>query len=295
MSFNHFLDEIGRYPLLSAEEEITLARAVQAWLPLRDKKILNKKERAIARRGKRAYDSFFTCNLRLVVHTAKKFRLKATHLTIDDLTQEGCIGLSRAIEKFDPERGYKFSTYAMWWIRQACMRAIEIQDRTIRLPVTAVQKLMKVKRFVADYQRDTGNLPTHVQIREHAEISPKFYEAYMLHYHDCGSLDLRVGNNDESSDLSYFIEDKGMDVAAQAETDALLQDMEGWLKLLDDEDRKFLTMRYGLNGKMPLSHHQMGMALNISRAAAHQREMRSLTNLRKKARLVVPAHAGSVA
>jgi len=295
MSFNHFLDEIGRYPLLSAAEEITLARAVQAWLPLRHKKNLTKQERAIARRGKRAYDSFFTCNLRLVVHTAKKFRLKATHLAIEDLTQEGCIGLARAIEKFDPERGYKFSTYAMWWIRQACMRAIEIQDRTIRLPVTAVQKLMKVKRFVADYQRDTGNLPTHAQIREHADISPKFYEAYMLHYHDCGSLDFRVGNDEDNSDLSYFIEDIKVDVAATAETEALLQDMEGWLKLLDESDRKFLTMRYGLNGKAPLTHHQLGLALHITRASASLREQRTLNKLRKRANLVIPAHAGSAA
>lgn len=288
-SFDHFLDQIGRYPLLTPSEEIELARHVQAWMPLRNLDKLDKAQQRIAKRGRRAYDRFYTGNLRLVVFISKKFAAKTYHLSIDDLTQEGCIGLARAIEKFDPERGYKFSTYSYWWIRQAIMRAIEIQDRMIRLPVTAVQSLAKIKRFAADHLRDHGMLPTHQQCIEHADLSPGFYQSYMMHAGDCWSLDAKVSNEDDRSDLGELIPDVTMDVAADIELESLKNSLAEWLSTLNDSDRKYISMRYGLSGKPALSYAQLSSLRQTSRDACRKHELKCLEKLQAQARSVIPA------
>ena len=156
-----YLHEIGKIPLLTAEEEIILNRQILEWLPLRDRiGPFTKKERRIERIGKRAHKRFMEANLRLVVSVAKKYSPIVKTLTMMDLIQEGNVGLVKAVEKFDGTRGYKFSTYAYWWIRQAITRSIQMQDRMIRLPGHVHDKMTKIRFFVEQYYHSNGCKPS---------------------------------------------------------------------------------------------------------------------------------------
>ena len=155
-----YLNQIGRIPLLTAAEEIALGNAIQAMMPLVGKADLTKQEQKTIRAGNRAKKRMIQGNLRLVISVASKYSRMTTRLSMQDLIQEGNIGLIRAAEMFDPSRGYKFSTYAYWWIRQGIMRSTQTQDRMIRLPSGAPDGLRKVKYFMIDYQKEHGKMPT---------------------------------------------------------------------------------------------------------------------------------------
>ena len=148
-----YLNQIGKIPLLTAAEEIELGNSIQRMMPLLDKPDLTKEEQKVIRIGKRAKKRMVQGNLRLVISVASKYNKMTCRLSMQDLIQEGNIGLIRAVEMFDPSRGYKFSTYAYWWIRQGIMRATQTQDRMIKLPSGAPDGLRKVRYFMIDYQR----------------------------------------------------------------------------------------------------------------------------------------------
>ena len=191
-SVRYFLDQAGRIPLLTVDEELLVARDVQRWIAMRDQDDCPRKVR---RRGERAYNRMFSANLRLVATVAKKYVYITKSLEFADLLQEGCLGLSRAIEKFDPTRGYKFSTYAYWWVRQSVTRAVTQQDRVIRLPVTAIEAFSKLKRWAPVFQAEFGRAPTIEECALEAGVSVSAMEAYMAHLHRTQSLD-RVANDD---------------------------------------------------------------------------------------------------
>lgn len=279
-TFDHFLEQIGRYPLLTAEEEIELGRQVQAWIAIRDKPRLGKNQKRTCMLGKRAYERMFTANLRLVVYGAKKFINAPRHMTMDDLVQEGCFGLARSIEKFDPERGYKFSTYSYWWIRQSIMRAMEMQDRTIRLPVTAVQTLIRLKKFIAKYLSEHHRMPSQEECIEEAQITPNFYRDYMQHAAGCFSLDVNATTDESSDPLIMLLADGSPDLQVQIEENDLHQRLQAAIKKLEPEEYELLRVRYGLDGKQVVSRSDYGSKFGVSREAIRLREQAALDKLR---------------
>ena len=284
-AFDDFLENIGRYPLLTATEEIELARLIQAWMPLRGKKSLTKSEQRVARIGRKAYDRFFCANLRLVVFAAKKHIVKVQHMSIDDLVQEGCMGLARSIEKFDPERGYKFSTYAYWWIRQAISRAIEAYDRMIKLPVAGVHTLAKLRVFSLDFYREHGRYPNKEECIEHCDVSAYLFNAYISHAKGTTSLNRRVNGTDQGSEVLDIVVDQNRSVQETIESRLLQEDLSKWLLTLSEDELDLLNMRYGLDGKPPKSLQDIGQTMFVSREAVRHREVATIKKLRMQAQL----------
>ena len=212
MSADHtgsYLQEIGKIPLLTAEEEIILNRQILEWLPLRDRVgPFTRKERRVQKVGERAFKRFMESNLRLVVSIAKKYAHMVRSLTLMDLIQEGNIGLTKAVEKFDSERGYKFSTYGYWWIRQAITRAIQMQDRMVRLPGHAHDKMTKIRVFTEQHLVTYGRAPSVKMISEEFDIDPKLLESYFMFEFGMQSLDKPASFSDrEGGTLGEVIPD----------------------------------------------------------------------------------------
>lgn len=279
-TFDHFLDQIGRCPLLTPEEEIELGRQVQAWIAVRDLPRNSKRHQRICLQGRRAYDRMFLANLRLVVFGAKKFMTASRHMSIDDLVQEGCFGLARSIEKFDPERGYKFSTYAYWWIRQSIMRAMEMHDRMIRLPVTAVQMLIRLRKWAAAFHAEHKRMPTQEECIAEMQVSPHFYRAYMAHVGGCGSLDVNATSEHGSDPLITLLADDAPDLLIQIEESDLHERLQEAIAKLDPDERELLDVRFGLNDQPPLSRESYGVKFKVSRESIRLRELKVLDKLR---------------
>lgn len=169
-SIQAYLNEIGRYPLLSKAQEVALGVQIQAWMAIGEKEQYTEEERRIQRVGMRAKAKFISCNLRLVVNVARKYVRFCSTLDFMDLIQEGNLGLVRAIEKFDPTRGYAFSTYAYWWIRQSIQRSIQTNDYCIRLPIGIHEAMHKIKKINEVLTKELGREPTLQEIAERADI-----------------------------------------------------------------------------------------------------------------------------
>lgn len=169
-SIQAYLNEIGRYPLLSKAQEVALGVQIQAWMAIGEKEQYTEEERRIQRVGMRAKAKFISCNLRLVVNVARKYVRFCSTLDFMDLIQEGNLGLVRAIEKFDPTRGYAFSTYAYWWIRQSIQRSIQTNDYCIRLPIGIHEAMHKIKKINEVLTKELGREPTLQEIAERANI-----------------------------------------------------------------------------------------------------------------------------
>ena len=226
MSADHtgsYLQEIGKIPLLTAEEEIILNRQILEWLPLRDRVgPFTKKERRVQKVGERAFKRFMESNLRLVVSIAKKYVHMVRSLTLMDLIQEGNIGLTKAVEKFDSERGYKFSTYGYWWIRQAITRAIQMQDRMVRLPGHTHDKMTKIRVFTEQYLQSYGCYPSLKVISEEFDIEPKLLESYLMFEWGVHSLDKPALFSDrEGGTLAEIIPDPNYHAAEELDELAL--------------------------------------------------------------------------
>lgn len=282
-SFDNFLENVGKFPLLTATEEIELARQVQAWLPLRGRTKLTKAQARTARIGRRAYDKFFCANLRLVVFIAKRYIIKVKTMTIDDLIQEGCMGLARSIEKFDPERGYKFSTYSYWWIRQAMSRSIEAYDRLIRLPIAGIHTLAKLRTYSQAFYRDHGRYPTKDECMEHCDVSVHLFDAYIAHAEGCQSLNVKILEDNPGSELLDIVIDDERSVNDEVEYGLLTEDLRKWLLALSHEERDLLTRRFGLDSGTPMSLHNLGNSMHLSREAVRHKEVAILRKLRAKA------------
>jgi RNA polymerase primary sigma factor len=283
-TFGDFLNRIGKTPLLTAEEEILLSRQIQAWLALRDLPTPTREQQRVIKRGRRAYDRFFNANLRLAVYVAKQYASRASSMTLDDLVQEGCIGLSRGIEKFDSERGYKFSTYAYWWIRQSISRAIEMQDRMIRMPINSMQQITKVRRFMTQYQIKHGCMPTHKQCCEVSGMSLETYKNCLQVAGDCFSLD-DVASTQLGRDtpLKELIADDRQLPMEYAEMSCAKSTLDKWQSTLSDTERDILAAHFGLQDRIPETLTEIGRRYEVSRELIRHKEQVAIRKMRYQA------------
>lgn len=276
-TIDHIMSGAARIPLLTAEEEIHLARSVQRMQAIQQAKPqgpYSKAEQIAIRRGAKAKDRFVSANIRLVANVAKRYHRalgSSLDLPQEDLMQEGVLGLIRAVEKFDPERGYKFSTYAYWWIRQTIVRGIHSNGRAVRLPVHIHDKLYQLRSRRHELVIKLGRMPTTQDIAEAMDMPIEQLEQAILASTRPASLDMTI--TDDISPLGDAIPDQ------RSTGDRLEQlseeiDMErvraavGQLPLLDQQA---ITMRYGLNGHPPATLTEVGRFLGVTREAARTR------------------------
>ncbi len=262
-----YLREIGKIPLLTAEEEFELAQ-----------KIINGTEKE----KKKAKDKMAESNMRLVVSIAKRYSGRG--LDFLDLIQEGNTGLLRAVEKFDPDKGFKFSTYATWWIRQAITRAIADQARTIRIPVHMVETINKVLRTQRRLTQELNREPSTEEIAKAMGMEPEKIEYVMKIKQDIASLDASVGRDgeDDDSSLGDFIEDEDrVSPEDSAATQLLKEQIATILQTLTDREQKIIKMRFGIGGGKSHTLEEVGAEFSVTRERIRQIEAKALTKLRK--------------
>jgi len=285
-----YLKEIGRVSLLSAEEEVDLAKRIEAGLAasvmLREPAALDTRRRLELRRiergGQYARRRLVESNLRLVVSIAKRYLGRG--LLFLDLIQEGNLGLIRAVEKFDYTKGYKFSTYATWWIRQAITRAIADQARTIRVPVHMVETINKLVRTQRELLQQLGREPTLEEVGAKLEMSPERVEEILAIAQEPISLESPVGE-EEDSNLGDFIEDADAIVPLDAATFKLLREqLDGVLDTLTERERKVVELRFGMVDGQPRTLEEVGSAFGVTRERIRQIESKTLSKLRHPAR-----------
>jgi RNA polymerase nonessential primary-like sigma factor len=295
-----YLHEIGRVPLLTREQEITFGKQVQQMMQQLEAKdvLVNQLGREPSQQewsdavgmseealqttleqGRRAKQKMIEANLRLVVSIAKKYQKR--NMEFLDLIQEGTLGLERGVEKFDPMRGYKFSTYAYWWIRQAITRAIAQTSRTIRLPIHITEKLNKIKKVQRDLVQKLGRNPTAAEIAEALELDPSQIREYLLASRHPVSLDLRVGDN-QDTELQDLLEDESTSADTLVTQELLRQDLKDLLADLTPQQREVITLRYGLEDGKEMSLSKVGVRMNISRERVRQLENQALNHLRRR-------------
>jgi RNA polymerase nonessential primary-like sigma factor len=295
-----YLREIGRVPLLSREEEIVYGKQVQQMMVILEAKEalrkeidhepslaewaarVNQSETELNRlmvQGRRAKQKMIEANLRLVVAIAKKYQKR--NMEFLDLIQEGTLGLERGVEKFDPTRGYKFSTYAYWWIRQAITRAIAQQGRTIRLPIHITEKLNKIKKVQRELAQKLGRSPTPVEIAQELELEPAQIREYLNMARQPVSLDVRVGDN-QDTELQEMLEDDGPSPEYYTTQEFLRQDLNNLLAELTPQQRQVVALRFGLEDGNEMSLAKVGERLNLSRERVRQLEHQALAHLRRR-------------
>ncbi len=284
-----YLREIGRVPLLTAEEEVELAKSIEAGLFAEEKvaaaAIISSVERAdlelLAHEGVRAKQRLIEANLRLVVSIAKRYVGRG--MLFLDLIQEGNLGLIRAVEKFDYTKGYKFSTYATWWIRQAITRAIADQARTIRIPVHMVETINKLVRVQRQLHQDLGREPSPDEIGAEMGLSPERVVEIQRVAQEPVSLQSPIG--EEDSDLGDFIEDADAVVPIEAAAFILLQDqLDGILGSLSDREQRIIQLRFGLTDGHPRTLEEVGREFGVTRERIRQIESKTLAKLRHPTR-----------
>jgi RNA polymerase primary sigma factor len=279
-----YLREIGRVPLLTAEEEVRLAQLMERGKNERRRAELYKMtpNRRILEEGEEAQRRLTEANLRLVVSVAKKYIGRGMSLL--DLIQEGNIGLIRAVEKFDYTKGYKFSTYATWWIRQAITRAIADQARTIRIPVHMVETINRLIRISRRLLQDLGREPTSEEIAAQMEISAEKVREIIKVSQEPVSLETPIGE-EEDSHLGDFIEDHTALAPADAASHQLLKEqVEDVLDSLTDRERKVLQLRFGLDDGRSRTLEEVGKEFHVTRERIRQIEAKALRKLRHPSR-----------
>jgi len=258
-SLQLFLKDVGKVDLLTAAQEVELAKRIE-------------------RGDHRAKQEMVEANLRLVVSIAKRYRNQG--LPFLDLIQEGTIGLVRAAEKFDWRKGYKFSTYATWWIRQAVARALADKARTIRMPVHVVEKLNKIVRAERKLRAERGREPTSMEIAAELELAVEEVESIRRTSQTPISLEKPVGDDDES-EFGHFIEDENIPLPDEAADTAFRTEaLKKCLAALSYRERRVLELRYGLNGEQPRTLDEVGRAFQVTRERIRQIENQGLKKLR---------------
>ncbi len=258
-----YLREIGKIPLLSPEEEAELAKR-------------------IVKGDKKAKDKMVESNMRLVVSIAKRYGGRG--LDFLDLIQEGNTGLLRAVEKFDPDKGFKFSTYATWWVRQAITRAIADQARTIRIPVHMVETINKVLRTSRKLTSELNREPTNEEIAKELDMEPEKIDYVMRIKQDIASLDASVGRegDDEDSVLGDFVEDEERDSPEDSAANQILKEqLSEIIATLTDREQKIIRLRFGIGGGRPHTLEEVGAEFDVTRERIRQIEAKALSKLRK--------------
>jgi RNA polymerase sigma factor (sigma-70 family) len=286
-----YLNEIGKVALLTAADEVELAKRIEAGLyashlvtsrndftPARKRDL-----RAIVIDGERAKDHLLRANLRLVVSLAKRYT--GHGMPFLDLIQEGNLGLIRAVEKFDYTKGFKFSTYATWWIRQAISRAMADQSRTIRLPVHLVEQVNKLQRIRREMNQELGREANHAELAHELDITEERVRELIDLSRDLVSLDQTVGADDDAS-LGDFIADERTSSAAESvvESGLMRAQLQGVLDSLDAREAAVVRMRYGLDGGQPKTLDEIGRAFKLSRERIRQIERETMAKLRHPSR-----------
>jgi len=280
-SIGWYLSTIGRVPLLTPAEEIELAHHVQAAkrLTLEIGEGFTAKQQRQLRMGQRARDRMMAANLRLVVSVAKKYQNQGLELL--DLVQEGAIGLERAVDKFDPAMGYKFSTYAYWWIRQGMTRAIDNSARTIRLPIHISEKLSKMRRVTRELSHRLGRQPNRLELSHALGMAPEELEELISQSAPCASLDAHARGEEDRSTLGELIADPASGEHFDSMDRHLQKEHLGtWLAQLNDREQKILKLRFGLEGSEPLTLAEIGRQINVSRERVRQLEAKAIMKLR---------------
>ena len=285
-----YLATIGRIPLLTPAEEIELGNQVQAMMALTEDGSrefedgeLTTAQRRLLRIGRRAKERMMKANLRLVVSVAKKYQGKGLELL--DLIQEGSLGLERAVEKFDPTRGYKFSTYAFWWIRQSMTRAIACQSRTIRLPVHLSERLTTIRKVSLDLAHKLGAMPSRVEIAEAMDISLDELDSLLRQALTTSSLDAPVNGEEGRSFLGDLIADSSLDEPLEIVEQRIHHEQLGrWLSHLSEQEQHVLRMRFGLEGNERHTLAEIGRLMEVSRERVRQVELKALRKLRNLTR-----------
>ncbi|WP_460603740.1 RNA polymerase sigma factor [Jatrophihabitans fulvus] len=293
-SVRAYLKQIGKVALLNAEEEVDLAKRIEAGLyaaeRVRQADEANEKLttqmrrdlRWIVRDGERAKNHLLEANLRLVVSLAKRYTGRG--MAFLDLIQEGNLGLIRAVEKFDYTKGYKFSTYATWWIRQAITRAMADQARTIRIPVHMVEVINKLGRIQRELLQDLGREPTPEELAKEMDITPDKVLEIQQYAREPISLDQTIGDEGDSQ-LGDFIEDSEAVVAVDAVSFTLLQDqLQSVLQTLSEREAGVVKLRFGLTDGQPRTLDEIGQVYGVTRERIRQIESKTMSKLRHPSR-----------
>ncbi len=302
-SIRLYLQEIGRIPLLKGNEEVDLARQIKQWSDLEQKRqrlhkqlgrVVSESEFAeysgettmtltrISQRGQRAKAHLIKANLRLVVSIAKKYQGRG--LSLLDLIQEGTLGLIRAAEKFDYARGFKFSTYATWWVRQGITRAIALQARTIRLPVHVVEKINRLKKATRQLSQQLGRTPTEQELARELELDVSQLRAVRRAMQVPVSLESPVGREEDTM-LGELIPCPGTAPDQEVIQSLMRQDVEKLLETLAPRERDVLRLRYGLEDGRGHTLDEVGHHFSLTRERIRQIEVRALRKLRHPQRL----------
>ena len=300
-----YLQEISRFPLLDEEEVIILGQQVQRMMSLleekeqleqRQKRIVSQSEWAdvvgssetelkqVLHEGSFAKNQMIQANLRLVVSIAKKYQQR--NLEFLDLIQEGSLGLERAVEKFDPTKGYKFSTYAYWWIRQGMTKAIAQQTRTIRLPTHVTEKLNKIKKAQRELSQKLGRSATTAEVAAELGIKSDAVREYLKIAKVPISLDVKVGEK-KDTDLSETIKDHSAEPLDKISLNSMKQDVRMLLAKLKPKEREVLLLRFGLFDGTEWTLASIGRRFSLSREQVRRIETKALRKLRKKQPLVL--------
>ena len=293
-SVRAYLKQIGKVALLNAEEEVELAKRIEAGLYAAERvrkaedtteKLspqLRRDLRWIVRDGERAKNHLLEANLRLVVSLAKRYTGRG--MAFLDLIQEGNLGLIRAVEKFDYTKGYKFSTYATWWIRQAITRAMADQARTIRIPVHMVEVINKLGRIQRELLQDLGREPTPEELAKEMDITPEKVLEIQQYAREPISLDQTIGDEGDSQ-LGDFIEDSEAVVAVDAVSFTLLQDqLQSVLATLSEREAGVVRLRFGLTDGQPRTLDEIGQVYGVTRERIRQIESKTMSKLRHPSR-----------
>jgi RNA polymerase nonessential primary-like sigma factor len=300
-SVRAYLRDIGRIPLLEHDEEILLGRQVQRLMEIRacsdllhnpskeelanSLEMTTKELRKQLRDGEKAKDKMVTANLRLVVSVAKKYTKR--NMDLLDIIQEGTIGLVRGVEKFDPGRGYKFSTYAYWWIRQGITRAIAEKSRAIRLPIHVTENLNKLKKAQRELSQINGQLPNVFELSEYLNLKVDEIKDLMCKARQPTSLEIKIGENRDTA-LIDLLEDKTQLPEILLEQQFIKDDIRELIDELPEMQAAVISMRYGIGEDIlePMSMTAIGQVLNMSRDRVRTLEHKALKNLREESESV---------